>query len=161
MQTDNGKINNKSENNISELKLNNIFNQDYDSDSEELNFEQNFDFFPIDYIKYKLNKRENENLIFNLDDYECPVCLHLANSPIMCSECEKLICFSCLEMFKSNRTFFNCPNCCTIFSESNMSRIVKNTLLNIPLNCPNNPTKFSNDEIKNVLSVKTPNNISI
>jgi len=124
---------------------------DSDKEINDNDLKENFIISPIDYDKYKLQKIEDRNLAFNLDDYECPICLTIANNPTMCITCEKLFCFNCIKDLKCKVINFRCPNCIEPFYEGTISRIVKNTLQNIPLICPNNPFNFT---IRNIISEK-------
>ena len=118
---------------------NNLCELDYiDSDSEII-IKKDFIFLELETKYFKLTKKDENSSIKNIQDFECLACFHIVNDPIVCAECEKLICKECLGKWwqeKSSRDKL-CIHCKKTFYELFMPRIVRNTMNCINIKCPN------------------------
>lgn len=69
-----------------------------------------------------------------LQQFCCPICTNILEDFTACSDCEGLICRSCLNQWLARDTV--CPLCKTEFEEMKVSRQVRNVLNMCEFDCP-------------------------
>ena len=69
-----------------------------------------------------------------LQQFVCPICTNVLEDFTSCSDCEGLICRSCLNQWLARDS--TCPLCKTEFEEMKVSRQVKNVINMCEFICP-------------------------
>ena len=69
-----------------------------------------------------------------IQQFICPICTNVLEDYTACSDCEGLICRTCLNLWLSRDTC--CPLCKSEWQEMKVSRQIKNVLNMCEFNCP-------------------------
>jgi tetratricopeptide (TPR) repeat protein len=70
------------------------------------------------------------------EEYNCIICLNIPIKPRKCSECEKVICFSCYQKLSLQNN--QCPNCKLKLNTKEFGKLENNVINALSIKCINN-----------------------